>query len=113
MRCKKILIFALLLLFLAVQTVPLMAWDKPRGQDGIEETEDNQGDDEGGDGEEHPWQDTDDDDGTISFSKGVQALISLFFGKGKDVEKQKKQDQKKSRKDVSTKKSKTLFRKYK
>ena len=113
MRCKKILIFALLLLFLAVQAVPLMAWDKPRGQNGITETQANQADDDSGGGEEHPWQDDDGDNGTTSFTKGVKALISLFFGKGNDIEKQKKQEKKKSRDNDTTRKSRTLFRKYK
>ncbi len=114
MRCKKVLIFALMLLFLAVQAVPLAAWDRLQGGTDSFSAEENADDDGGGGGEEHPWQDDDgdDDDAISGFSKGIKALISLFFGK-KDIEKKPAPKKEKVKKDHSSKKSSSLFRKYK
>ncbi|HEQ99405.1 MAG TPA: hypothetical protein ENO22_08725 [candidate division Zixibacteria bacterium] len=113
MRCKKVLIFALILLFLTVQAPPLFAWDKAKDGTELVNPEDNDADDGDGDGEEHPWQDNDDGDGTFSsFSKGIQTLISLFFGSS-DVEKKQDQEKQKEKKSSNTRKSKTVFRKYK
>ena len=113
MRCKIVLIFALILLFMAVQAAPLYSRDDASDGTVIINPQDDNADDGDGDGEEHPWQDNDDGDGTVSsFSKNLQALISLFFG-SKEVEKKQEQDKQKEKKSRNTKKSKTLFRKYK
>ncbi len=78
MHCKKILIFTVLLLFLAVNSVPLIASDRPMQDPTIENAHNNEADGGGG-GEEHPWQDNDDDDdGLFNYKKGLQYLISLF-----------------------------------
>ncbi|NIP44527.1 MAG: hypothetical protein GWO41_11315 [candidate division Zixibacteria bacterium] len=113
MRCKKILIFALILLFLAVQAPPLFSRDEASDETQIINPQDNDADDGDGDGEEHPWQDNDDGDGTFSsFSKNIQALISLLFGTN-EVEKKQEKEKQKEKKSSNTRKSKTQLRKYK
>ena len=92
MRWKKIFIFAVLLLFLTAQAVPLMATDTAEGTQPIiagPNHNDGGGD---GDGEEHPWQDDDgtgDGTGTVGIVKQIDWLIGLFFNSHKDVQKEK------------------------
>jgi len=90
MRCKKIFIFTVLLLFLALQVVPLSAANQADNatQDFDPIIEDPNIDPEGG-GDEHPWEDNE-DDGDIGNSKGKYSLdiiISQFFNLFKGEEK--------------------------
>jgi hypothetical protein len=98
MRWKRVFIFAVLLLFLAVQAVPLMATDKVGG--GTPTIAVPNHDDGGGDGgEEHPWQDDDgDNNGTAGFSKHIDWLIGLFFDIKIVKKVEKDNDQRKARK---------------
>jgi len=86
MRCKKILIFTVLLLFLAVYAVPVSASDRPKEEPTFEQPHNNDADGDPGGGEEHPWQDNDDDDGIFSYKKGLKCLLSLF-SRQKEVDK--------------------------
>ncbi len=101
MRWKKIFVFAVLLLFLAVQTVPLMATDTVGSKvPTIAAPNHNDGGGDG-DGEEHPWQDdSGDNTGTMSFSKSLDWLIGLFFNKNNEGNRtlEKNNDQRNTRK---------------
>lgn len=80
MRYKLIFLCTMLLLFLALHTVPLMAYDKPYQTPPIlNPTYDDPGDGDG-DGDEHPWEDNDDDNDVTGFNKQVKCLISMFTG---------------------------------
>ena len=116
MRCKKIFIFTVLLLFLALQVVPLSAANqaKSTAQDFVPIIDDPNVDPNGG-GEEHPWEDNE-DDGDIGVSNGKSSLdiiISQFFNlfKSKDKLSKKKSSGKKESKPKRA--NKIPFKKFK
>lgn len=108
MRSRKIFIVAILMLFVALQIVPLYAADRP----GIKIKPENPVSDPIG-GEGHPWQDTDGgDDGNVSDGKtGLDDIISqiITFFTGKTPPKHKNV----SKKNKLSKDSELLSRKYK
>lgn len=116
MRCKKIFIFTILLLFLAMQVVPLGAKNQPQNptQDVDPIIIDPNADPNGG-GEEHPWEDNE-DDGDIGISDGKTSLdiiISQFLNlfKGGDKLSTKKSSAKKD--SQSRRGDKLPFKKFK
>ena len=80
MRYKLIFLCVMVLLFLALQTAPLMAVDSPYKPPPVVGPEYDDPGDGDGDGDEHPWEDNDDDDDATGFSKQVKCLISMFYG---------------------------------
>jgi hypothetical protein len=80
MRFKLIFLCVMVILFFALQNVPLMAIDKPYQPPTIVNPEYDDPGDGDGDGDEHPWEDNDDDDDATGFNKQVKFLISMFTG---------------------------------
>jgi hypothetical protein len=98
MRCKIVFIITVVLLFLAVQTVPLLATNKPKISQPIINPNNNDPGEDPGSGEEHPWQDNDDDTGFSKYGDGINNIISLikqaFNGKKKSKVTSKKKYEK-------------------
>ena len=97
MRFKLIFLCIMVLLFLALFTAPLMAVDNPNQAPTMVNPEYNDPGDGGGDGDEHPWEDNDDDDAT-GFNKQVKCLISMFTGFFKSEKKASKSTDRQSAK---------------
>ena len=68
----------LMLLFLALQGVPLTASDQPYQGPTVKPQYNDPGGGAGG-GDEHPWQDNDNDQDIDGFSKSIKNLVSLVF----------------------------------
>ena len=116
MRCKKIFIFTVLLLFLALQVTPVVAKNQPQNPtQTADPIIDNPDDDPNGGGEEHPWEDNEDDgdigvnDGKSSLDLLISQIVSFFTGDSKTI----KEKSAKKKESQSRRASKTLFRKYK
>jgi len=90
MRFKLIFLCIMVLLFLALQTAPLMAVDNPYQPPTMVNPEYNDPGDGDGDGDEHPWEDNDDNDDATGFNKQVKCLISMFTGLFKSEKKASK-----------------------
>ncbi len=79
MLCRRIILFAVILLFLVIQVVPLAAKNRQSSTVFTVKPDVNMNDGGPGGGEEHPWQDNPDDDGPTPFySKNGNAVITLF-----------------------------------
>lgn len=116
MRCKKIFIFIVLLLFLALQVTPVVAKNQPQSPtQTADPIIDNPEDDPNGGGEEHPWEDNEDDgdfgvnDGKSTLDMLISQIINFIKGDQKTV----KGNSKKDKDSKSKRASKTLFRKFK